>query len=53
MASITALPLLKGIRQERPYWLFRSDSLLPDLFGVGWFAAVVIGLAEVSHALLN
>jgi len=53
MASITALPLLKGIRQERPYWLFRSDSLLPDFFGVGWFAAVVIGLAEVSQALLN
>jgi hypothetical protein len=50
IASITALPLLKGIRQERP-WLFRSDSLLPDLFGVGWFAAVVIGLAEVSQAL--
>ena len=50
IASITALPLLKGIRQERPHRLFRSDSVLPALLGVGWFAAVVI-VAEVSEAL--
>jgi hypothetical protein len=53
VAAVTAVPLAKAIRNQRPYWLFRADSIWPDVFGVAWLAAVVVGASRALSTILN
>ncbi len=53
VAAVSAAPLLTAIREERPYWLFRADSVWPDVFGVAWFAAVVIGGSRLLGTIVG